>query len=230
VDEAQIEAMFGAVFTDQVVAALVRGLRRAYDAACERHDPAEGGNAQTFGFCCYHFGIFRLAEEFEDSSVGVQTVTLKGAFRMLIGRYQVGCYRVGESEHDDIETCFPHNDRAAGSLVEAQLWLRGISKTQGVERAKKVIVGHLGNPDEGLRAIYLCVPGKKRGARITEWAYTIPLWRAGDAIELPQPPSLPVEEVISPPAIELRDPPQEEDVPPPEIPLNPEEAEEEDEG
>lgn len=241
-NDAQLEAMFRSHFTEEIVAEYVGALGVAYDATAERHDPHEGSNNETFGVTVYHFKVKRLTEAFRDGSLGVTCRKVNNAFRMFVGPYIVGCYRVGESEQDDISSSFPGNEGAAAELVESQLWLCGVPKTQGVERAKKLVIAHLGNPDEGLRAIYLCVPGRMRGDRICEWAYTSLLWRADLATMLPANPSLPVEETIAPPTLVLKDPqatnspvppnepaqadpPQVEDVPPPAVALNAEEEE-----
>lgn len=243
-DDPGLDAMFRSHFTADIVAACVRALRVAYDAVAERHDPDEGSNNETFGFTLYHFGVKRLKEAFGDRDLGVKCGKVNNAFRMFIGPYQIGCYKVGESEHDDIATSFPGNDGAAAELVESQLWLPGVPKTRGVERAKKVVIAHLGNPDDGFRALYLCVAGKMRGERICEWAYTMLLWRADAAVLLPPAPALPVEETIAPPTVALKDrqvpkdasadrspanvePPQVEEVPPPAVTLASDEGEDE---
>ena len=50
----------------------------------------------------------------------------------------------------------------------------------GVESARKLILAHLGNADEGMRAVYLCIPGKTEGGRITGWLFARPIYRADE--------------------------------------------------
>lgn len=53
------------------------------------------------------------------------------------------------------------------------------------------IICHLGNPRDGLRAIYLAAPIESDGERVTGWRIAIPIWNAEDPqAEFPTAPPL----------------------------------------
>lgn len=202
-DDTQLEALFRSHFTRDIVGLIVGALDAAYNAASEHHVPREGSNNETFGTNVHHFKVKRLNEAFHDERLGVKCMKVKNAFQMIVGPYTVGCYSVGTSEHDDIRTSFPKNDGAAPDFVEGQLCLFAPAPSQRIDGATKFIIAHLGNPDGGLRAVYLCIPGAIRNGRISEWSYTLPLWRVDVALSL-LPASLHIEETIEPPLVLLK--------------------------
>jgi len=178
-EDAGVEVGFRSVFTDSVVKLLVAALVRAYDTACEHHVPDEGADEQTFGFNLYKFTVHQVCRAIETSDCGLSLAERRPRFRFRVGDYELACHSVGSSEHQNIETSFPGNDGAVGEMVEEQLWLTGVPKAQGVERARKLILAHLGDPEGGLRAVYLCVPGRLKHGKIVEWQYTLALWIVG---------------------------------------------------
>jgi hypothetical protein len=105
------------------------------------------------------------------------------SFRLGIGEFELACHRVGLSEKEDIWSSFPTNDGAAQTMVERQLWLPRVGKDAGIERARKLILAHMGNADDGLRAVYICVPGKTKGGLIMAWAFCRLIWKAKEATQ-----------------------------------------------
>lgn len=193
--------LFEATFTDVVKTAIVAAVRRAYDTACEHHVPEHGGNAPTFGFTLYHYVVHELCREIE-AVEAMRVISRVQLFRLGVGEFELACHRVGNSERENIWCAFPNNEGAACTMVEEQLWLPGVEAHRGIEQARKLIIAHFGNPEDGFRAIYLCIPGKTEGARITEWAFTMPLWIAdGVTTSIKAGPSLPPEELVEAPLV-----------------------------
>lgn len=171
---------YEAVFTEQVRSALVDALGRAYSTATDLHEPARGSNERTFGYGLYEYAVHELGVQAEELGDAVQVLTRHPSFRLGIGEYEVACHRVGRSEHDCIWSCFPNSESAAHTMHEEQLWLPGMSKHLGVESARRVVLAHLGNTEDGFRAAYVCIPWRTEGTRIVEWAHADCIWRVED--------------------------------------------------
>jgi hypothetical protein len=46
----------------------------------------------------------------------------------------------------------------------------------GLDKARKLVLAHLGNDEDGFEAAYLCFPGGTEKQKITSWAHAHPLW------------------------------------------------------
>ena len=95
-------------------------------------------------------------------------------FRFKLGEFILACHRVGWTEEDDITTHFPNNGGAILEMVP-QEYLPGFKPE--VSQLRNLVLAHMGNPDDGLCAAYLCFPIEAGGAHITRWAYTHELHR-----------------------------------------------------
>jgi hypothetical protein len=193
--------LFESTFTDVVKTTIVEAVRRAYDTACEHHVPEQGSNAATFGFNLYHYAVHELCGETEDVEL-MRVISRAPLFRLGVGEFELACHRVGNTERENISGSFPNNEGAACKMVEEQFWLPGVPAHLGIEQARKLVIAHFGNAEDGFRAIYLCIPGKTEGTRITEWAFTMPLWTADEVTTaIRAVPSLPPEEVVEAPLV-----------------------------
>lgn len=175
---------FQETFSDEVTRAMVDALAAAYDRACDLHEPEWGCDEQSFGFLVYKFAVHALCEEFANEHDNTEVTNRLPAFRLRAGEYQLACHKVGHRAGDDIHSCFPGNDNAAPRMVEGQLWLDGVDRDAGttnLERARKLILAHLGNPEDGLQAVYLCFPRRTgNDGKISEWAYSHLVWKADE--------------------------------------------------
>ncbi len=208
---------FNATFTPAAVQPIIAALKRAYLTACELHDPDRGSNETTFGFNLYEFAVHEFRNEADPKKNRLRVISSRPVFRLGIGEFELACHRVGRSAKQDIRASMPNNDGAACTMVE-QLLLPGMAEIFDLPKARKVVIAHLGNPEDGMGAVYLCIAGHTDGERITSWAYTHPIWNVGDedAVETPAapPPDKPADEVIAPPAVrkkprkDRRDPPK----------------------
>jgi hypothetical protein len=193
---------FDAAFDEAVSSGFVLALERAYDTACEHFVPGLGSNETTFGFNLYHHAAHELAAEAKVLE-GVKVASRNPRFRMTAGTYELACHRVGQSAKEDISVSFPNNEGAASTMVESQLWLTGISKGRSLALARKVVIAHLGNAEDGLEAVYLCIPGATDKDRISEWAYSRLLWKRGDTARIPdsRPMDFPPDEQVNVPVV-----------------------------
>lgn len=202
--------LFFDTFTDQITSALQAALHRAYDSACEQHDPARGFNEQTFGYSLYHCAAFELGVEADNLGAEVEVEAGRPSFRLRIGEFRLGCHRVGQNAAQDIARCFPGNESGAPALIEKQLWLPGLEPR--VDRARNLVLAHLGNTESGLEALYLCIPSREEKDKIAEWGYTHSLWTIDDVI-VPRPSRTPLpvttaiepEELIAEPTVRRKE-------------------------
>lgn len=185
--QAELATAFPMAFREEIV----EGLRLAYSKACEEYDEAAGSGPETFGICVYHYALRRIADA--SHVAGVEVRTEKPVFRLNADGFEVGCHRVGGSERDDISRKFPQNDNAASSLADPQVLLPFCVREE--PRKGGVVIAHLGNPEDGLCAVYLAVPDQvDEQNRICRWAHTELLWRRGDTIA----PASPIEVTLPP--------------------------------
>ncbi len=215
--------LFERTFNPATIEVLVSSLRRAYGTACEHHEPERGGNEATFGYGLYHYAVHELCLEAERASdeVTMAVTSKQPLFRLQIGPYEVACHRVGLSERESIWTAFPKNEGAALSMMEEQfrMPLFGFGGVGGVESARKLILAHLGNADEGMRAVYLCIPGKTEAGRITGWLFARPIYRADEkTIAAPSTKQVLLPEVVvEEPVVTLKSKRTDEAALPPEV-------------
>ncbi len=178
---------------------LVGALARAYHAVARAHRLHPGFNERTFGFSVYEVGVHELSSIAEENADRLRVKWIEQAFRLIAGPYEVAYHKVGHSAHDDIRVSFPNNEGAVTSMVLAS-YLPGLEPD--LSQATRVVLAHMGNPEEGLCAAYLCIPiGHDAAGRINEWGFTYEIFRkAGDgqsgSSESTGAPDFPPDEVI----------------------------------
>lgn len=197
--------LFNSTFTQAAVQPLVAALKRAYLTASELHDPERGSNETTFGFNLYQFAVHELRKAAGATNTPLRIISSGPIFRLAIGEFELACHRVGRNARQDIHSSLPNNDGAACTMVEQQLWLAGMAEVFDLPKARKLVIAHLGNPDDGLGAIYLCIAGRADGERITSWAYTHQIWHADS------------EDAIAPTSVPTSDKPADEVIPQPTV-------------
>lgn len=176
---------FRRAFPKAVKESIVAAVKKAYEFARESHDESVGFNAQTFGYIVYHLGRFQLERLCKESDGRLERVEDMGAlFRFQNGHYRLGFYKVGRNASEDIWEALPSSDNGgvSGDMGE-QLFLDGLDLelSERVDQQRYVVVAHLGNPDGGLGAVYLCIPGRVELGKITRWGYVEPLFVATEA-------------------------------------------------
>jgi hypothetical protein len=165
---------------------LVEALGCAYDTAAELHDPVRGSNEITFGVGLYNYAVFELSKLDRETSLAMQVIA-RIPFRVQVGQvFNLGCHRVGRSGKESIWSAFPDNAGAAATLIEQQPYLPAEGFGPDTRNAKNLILAHMGNPEDGLCAVYLCVPTREENGRIREWGFADLLWRRSDEAAPPK--------------------------------------------
>jgi hypothetical protein len=190
--------MYDQTFDGKVRSALIDALGQAYETATELHVPARGSNERTFGYGLYEYAVHELRQVARVLPEKLSIASTYPSFRLGVGDFELACHRVGRSVWDDIYASFPNAESAAYTMVEEQLWLPHVIRHVGLENARRLVLAHMGNPEESLRAVYLCIPGR---------AFAEALWVADRAesvgtLSMPQPAA---EEVVEEPVIRRKD-------------------------
>lgn len=166
-------------FIPVVCEMLADALRVACDNAAEHHDPAVGSNNQTFGISAYNFANFELRKRTEWESPMIEFVSDYPVVRFRAGEYEFGAYKVGRSEADNINECFPNSETAAADMIPYP-YLPGLEPE--LENAREVVLAYMANPDDGLCAAFLCLPSAKENNRITEWGFVKEIYRVDRSV------------------------------------------------
>ena len=198
-----LDDLFGATFNETIRSSLVDALGRAYRNAAEFHDPSIGSNTFTFGFNLWNFAVHELKRVAGESSGRVSFVSDRLYFRLRVGKFQIACHRVGRTGADNIWTAFPHNDGAVTEMV-FQPYIPGFEPN--LSEATRLVLAHMGNPEDCLCAAYLCIPIRVENGRIVQWGYVKKLYRAdegpGYGVREPSSADLAPEEIV--PIVEPR--------------------------
>lgn len=182
--------------TPDIKAGIVGALRRAYGIVQEAHDDSLGWDAHTFGYSVYRLGLHWLTKFCEASSGKLELVDeLKTLSRFRCGEYTFGFYKVGSSITDNIWEALPTSENGGftiGDDADSQLLLAGLEDfmVDRVDLRRYGVIAHLGNPKDGLSAVYLCIPVQAEGGKITRWGYAEPIYQRtmGNSAAPPPPP------------------------------------------
>jgi hypothetical protein len=151
-------------------AAIVRALRSTYEENQNLHDPDVGHDAITFGSSVWRSSSFFLQKELAQVR-GVSAEEVNQSLAILTGRCRLRVHKLGTSELDRAETCFPNNlgpsSRMGGDDRQLTLDLGDPTATEYLDW----VIGHYGSADDGLRAVRLQAVGSERAldGKITRW-------------------------------------------------------------
>jgi hypothetical protein len=167
--------------TPDIKAGIVGSLRRAYSIVHEAHDDALGFDAHTFGYNVYRVGLHWLRKYCEASGGKLEIVDeLKTLSRFRCGEYTFGFYKVGSSITDNIWEALPASENGGFTIdyEDGQPFLTGLEDfmVDRVDLLRYGVIAHLGNPKDGLSAIYLCIPVQAEGGKIKRWGYAEPIY------------------------------------------------------
>lgn len=179
---------------------LLPALRRAYRDACDARAQFAGANEVTFGTEVYHFAKYEIGKVAERTKLVTILDDEEPKFRFGAGKYVLACHKVGRRADDDIHASFPRA-RGATSMVEEQMMLPGVlvaMDRKAVKAASRVVLAHMGNHEEGLCAVYLCIAaGGAEDEKIRGWAHAERIWKRDPAelaaTEAPKTQTPPVE-------------------------------------
>ncbi len=175
---------------------------RAYELARDHYDPDIGVDGQIFAFAVYKI-VSHLFQERVDLDLPGGAVVWNGRGRELVrGGRHIRWNKVGSSERDRIDESFPSRSRSAAVMADANVEQLTLGLRDG--EPANWILAHVGNPVDGLRALYLAAPIEVRGSQVVGWAR----WLAIYDVERPDemlPGAMPVPGSIEPMPAELPD-------------------------
>lgn len=181
--------------------AFVSSVRKASKNAADAFRPEVGWNPHLFGTANYHFSCHECMKLIGAGlPADITRLPRPSAldFKMCVNGFQTAVHRVGSSAEDPIEASFPSSSGGPGHMAREnweQLNLP-LHFTHFKQLPRNVVIAYMSNPEEGLCAVYLCVPdGSTDAGKVNHWAYTELLWKR--AAELGD---MPLAAVFPPPA------------------------------
>lgn len=181
-------------------------MNRAYELARDHYDPDIGVDGQIFAFAVYKIASHLFQERVEVDLPGAAVVWNGRGRELVRGGRHVRWNKVGSSEHDRIQDSFPSRSRSATLMADANLE----QLTLGLHDGEPVnwILAHVGNPVDGLRALYLAAPIEVRAGQVAGWARWFAIYDA-EHPEQTLPDAMPAPGQVEPlpaelPALELR--------------------------
>lgn len=191
-NEAEFQQEFDEAFDPETIEAVIEALSTSYRTAQDLHDPARGSNNSTFGIGVYHYSIFELQKVADASEKRIVTSSVSNTFRLHKGKFDIACHKVGDNENEDILRSFPQNYKPKPEPVidPNQLAIEFLEDLEAQATAEDqnvssdLVLAHMGNPELGLCAVYLCRPRYISDDEI-EWDRTYLLWKRSEGIVSP---------------------------------------------
>lgn len=159
------------------VDAIGEELAVVYALNAQDHSEARGDNPLLFGQKIWHHGDFRITGRLDDQP-GIAVVHSNGSYRVEIPPISLGVYKLGDAMDEDVHERFPDESPTKRAYAErngAQLRLFELpTDTKLPPEARfglnDLIVGHFGNPRDGLVKWYIGAPTTEdNGARRWAW-------------------------------------------------------------
>ena len=164
-------------FTPELRAALIDGLRAAYDKANDTYAPEEGVRDRVHGITVFDVATFRFERDLQRFAA-VSFESHGSGPELRVGGLRVRWNKVGQTNGQAIDQSFPRPSRASAEMAlgnqQLPLWADEID----LRRPVNWFVCHVGNPIDGLLAVYLAAPLNADGERITAWQTVVPIWSA----------------------------------------------------
>lgn len=157
---------------DAAVEEVVGALRETYARDCRDHDPSIGDNRYTFGQNVYHHGWYAIRGRLHDPRVGVSIDAHPLCWRIDVGRVAIRVYKMGSYAPTNIHAIKLEPTSAIKEqlgtrnegFVQLELDLKYVTprSSEDVARfaARELVIGHFGNPDTGLLAVFFGAPRK----------------------------------------------------------------------
>lgn len=191
----------------EVQGAIIDSIVRAYAENQDRHDPAVGDDALTFGIHLWKSGTFFLAERL-GAIPEITAEVVNQSLTVQVGRCRLRVHKLGDSEFDNPETSFPNHAGPAARMGRVeQLSFKFRGRLRERDEYLDWVIGHYGSPDEGLRAVRLQAVGNERAldGKIARWEAIETLIDVSKR-ETPSPVLPPADDVVvaPEPAIALR--------------------------
>lgn len=165
------------------VDAIGEELAYVYAQNARDHSEARGDNAQLFGQKIWYHGDYRITLRLDDHSQAAVTHR-NGSYRIEVGPLSVGVYKLGDTIDEDIHECFPDDSPTKRAYAERNVQqLRLFNPEEPTPDLplppeiryglNDLIVGHFGNPRDGLVKWYVGAPTTD-DRDIRRWAWVQP--------------------------------------------------------
>lgn len=191
----------------EVQGAVVDSIVRAYAENQDRHDPAVGDDALTFGIHLWKSGTLFLSDRL-GAIPGITAEVVNQSLTVQVGRCRLRVHKLGDSEFDNPETSFPNHAGPAARMGRVeQLSFKFRGRPRERDEYLDWVIGHYGSPEDGLRAVRLQAVGNERAldGKISRWEAIETLFDVSKR-ETASPGSPPTDDVVvaPEPAIALR--------------------------
>jgi hypothetical protein len=172
---------FHEAFIPELKNLLIECLEATTEDAVENYAATTYSTANSFGNDCWNFRERALLEaSVKDGAPFTASKNSKGALRCRAGEWEFGVYCVGRTANADIRDSFPNPQNSAGEVAGGPfLPAAGMAPAHNGD-ARGAIVAYMASPDEGLGAVYLCIPRVDEDENIVEWLYSELIWRDDD--------------------------------------------------
>lgn len=189
-------------FTAEIRRRMIAAIQTAYAEADERYAPDRGVGDRAYGIIVYDVLTFRLMHDVASLPDVAFRWTADGP-SLSLGALRARWNKVGRGRAgDSMRASFPRPSRSSAEMAieNQQLTLWALANGEAAAELANWVICHMGNPRDGLRAVYLAAPIESDGERITGWREIVPIWSADDLesefpaappIGLPEPDALP---------------------------------------
>ncbi len=175
---------------------------RAYDLARDHYDPDIGVDGQIFAFAVYKIAGHLFQQRVDVELPGAAVVWNGRGRELTRSGWHVRWNKVGSSERDHIDHSFPSRSHSAALMADANMEQLTLGLRDG--QPKNWILAHVGNPVDGLRALYLAAPIEVRAGQVAGWARWVAIYDAARPDEL-LPGAMPAPGPIEPMPADLPD-------------------------
>lgn len=182
----ELPSNFNELFNSDIIESIIDSLKQAYNDADESFIDGFGDDKFTFGNKIWRYSVYQLKQRFQNKIDYIQVSERSNRFRMQIGNFNVGVNKIGHTGKEDINESFPNNTKNIEAMAVDQFSQLSFFDLQFDDNVEKVefenialnnlIIGHMGNIDVGLCAVYFCFPILDNEEKIVKWAHTIRIW------------------------------------------------------
>ena len=165
--------------------AIVSALATTYEISQDRHDPTVGDDHMIFGQHVWKTGSHFLKQEL-GGLPECRADYVNQSLDIQIGRVRLRHHKLGDSDQDDPARCFPNHPGPASRLGPEQLKLNFPAGTGQPKEYLGWVIGSYGNPDDGLRRVYLQAVGSERAldGTISQWEKIVTVYEAPPLAEV----------------------------------------------
>lgn len=172
---------FKEVFSEERMSPFIEAIRNAYDNACESLSPEFGDDKFTFGNKVWRFAAYEIKKAAKQGNF-FKVTEPNNRLKIVspIGDYTLGVNKIGHTGKEEIDESFPNNMSNVVRMAELQPTQLSLFQEENVELEslllRNVILGHMGNAEDGLCTIYICMPVLDEKENFIRWGYTQKIW------------------------------------------------------